>query len=138
MRMLGVLTTMLLLASCASGPTPNFFNGNYYMAGDSDCRYMDTFSPTQVRCYDSKRNFTGYRYAMNLEQMQMYQSQQAYQHQQMQALTQNVQQLGNSAQQATQAIQQSQPYKAPDVMNPAQPSDTVKCIKAGIYVNCRQ
>jgi len=75
---------------------------------------------------------------MNVEQMQMYQAQRAYQSQQVNELTQSVQQLGNTAQQVSQGIQNTQPYKAPEVMNPAQPSNTVKCIRAGIYVNCRQ
>lgn len=138
MRILIPFFACVSLSACSSGPAPNFVNGNYYMAGDSNCKYTDSFTPTRVRCYDSKRNFTGYRDAMNVEQMQMYQAQRAYQSQQVNELTQSVQQLGNTAQQVSQGIQNTQPYKAPEVMNPAQPSNTVKCIRAGIYVNCRQ
>jgi hypothetical protein len=75
---------------------------------------------------------------MNSEQMQMYAAQQAYETQQIKALTQQMQQTGETFKQAGQAIQQTPAYTPPEVMNPAQPSNTVKCIKAGIYVNCRK
>ncbi|MBB3880380.1 hypothetical protein [Sphingomonas pseudosanguinis] len=134
-----LLLLPLATVSCSTGPAPNFFNGNYYMAGDANCKSVDAFTDTRVRCYDSKHNFTGYRDAMNVAQMQMFQAQQAYQSQQVNALTQQVQQTGETFRQAGQAIQQQgQSYTPPPVMNPSQPSNTVKCIKAGIYVNCRQ
>lgn len=138
MKNIACLGGLVLLAGCTTGPAPNFINGSYYLAGDKSCKRYNVVSNGVIDCLDSKGQSTGYRQAMNAEQMQMYAAQQAYQSQQINALTQQVQQTGETFRQAGQAIQQTQPYTPPAVTNPSQPSTTVKCIQAGIYVNCRQ
>ncbi|MDP9414448.1 MAG: hypothetical protein M3Q08_10255 [Pseudomonadota bacterium] len=141
MKKMGLLLLTAPLAACASGsgPAPNFYNGNYYLAGDSNCKRVEIFTETRIRCYNSKNQLTGYRDAMTPEAMQMYQMQVAYQIQQMNALTQQVQQTGESFRQIGQGFQKIPTYTAPEVMAPTLPGGkTIKCIRAGIYVNCRE
>ena len=89
---------------------PNYYNGNYYMAGDPGCVRMRALSSTRIMCVDKNGVDTGYRDAMTHEQMQMYQLQMV----QMQQLNQSIQQVGQTFQNAGQQInQQSQQYNPP-------------------------
>ncbi len=66
-----LIALVLALSACAA--KPNFYNGNYYMSGDSNCRYMRQIGSTRVMCMDAESNDTGYRDAMTDQQLQMYQ-----------------------------------------------------------------
>ncbi len=140
MKRFGLLLLTAPLAACASGPAPNFFNGNYYLAGDADCKRMTAETSTTVMCYNSKGEETAWRVAMSPEELQAYQIQAAHRSQQVNELTQQLQQTGQAFQQIGQNIQrQSSTYTAPVVVTPAPPGGTkIKCIKAGIYINCRE
>lgn len=95
---------------------PNFYNGNYYMAGDPGCERMRPLSSTRIMCVDKKGNDSGYRDAMTPQQMQMYQLQMAQQQVQMQQLNQSMQQVGQTFQRAGEQIrQQSQSWTPPQV-----------------------
>ena len=60
------------LVGCASAK-PNFYNGRYYMTGDSDCVKGRAISESRIMCANSKGQETGYRDAMTDQQLQMYQ-----------------------------------------------------------------
>ncbi len=106
----------LIISGCATTAMPNFYNGNYYMAGDSNCVRVRPLSNTRVMCTDKKGSDTGYRDAMTYEQLQMYQIQMAQQQMQMEQLNQSMQQVGQTFQNAGQQItQQSQQYTPPQV-----------------------
>ena len=106
----------LIVSGCASTAMPNFYNGNYYMAGDPSCVQMRALSSTRIMCVDKKGSDSGYRDAMTYEQMQMYQIQMTQQQIQMQQLNQSMQQVGQTFQNARQQItQQSQQYTPPQV-----------------------
>lgn len=116
MRKIITAAGMLLISGCASNPAPNYFNGNYYMAGDSNCTQMRPLSSTRVMCIDTNGQNTGYRDAMTYEQMQMYQVQVLNQRAQMEQLSQQLQQTGQTFQNiGQQALQQSQSWSAPQV-----------------------
>ena len=72
MRIVFVVTGVLLISGCATSAMPNFFNGNYYMAGDSNCMRVRALSEKRVMCYDKNGTETGYRDAMTPDQVQMY------------------------------------------------------------------
>lgn len=85
MKKIIVVAGILFISGCATTAMPNYFNGNYYMAGDDTCRQVRPLSATRVMCMDASGRETGYRDAMTVEQMQMYQmSQQQAQSQQSQ------------------------------------------------------
>lgn len=134
---LGALS--VLLAGCTTYAAPNFINGQYYMAGDSNCKSYRVISDSKIVCFDSNNNMYEYRSAMTSQQLQMYQYQQYNQQMQMQQLNQQIQQTGQSFQQsAQQSYQQTQQYVAPQVMPIDSPgSNQIRCINAGIYTNCR-
>lgn len=72
MRWASVAAGVLLISGCATTAMPNYFNGNYYMGGDSNCTQVRALSPTRVMCIDKNGTETGYRDAMTPDQMQMY------------------------------------------------------------------
>lgn len=74
MKIFGILAFVVLLSSCAA---PNFYNGKYYMAGDSDCVSMKQLDDNKIVCYDHSKKETGYRAAMTDQQLQMYMHQQS-------------------------------------------------------------
>lgn len=116
MKYVLIAAVALMIAGCASTAAPNFFNGNYYMAGDSSCVRVRQLSSTRVMCMDKKGNDTGYRDAMTYEQMQAYQLHVLNQQVQMQQITQKLQQTGQTFHNAGhQILQQSQQYTAPQV-----------------------
>ncbi len=85
---LGVLTMKKLVIVFASlipifltgcGVTksqPNFFNGYWFITGDSRCTQFRPYEydETFIRCYNSEGEFTDLRYAMTSEQIQKWQS----------------------------------------------------------------
>ncbi|WP_296261650.1 MULTISPECIES: hypothetical protein [unclassified Pseudomonas] len=131
-------TLSALMSGCASDPAPNYFNGNYYMAGDSDCARFSALTRTSIMCYNSDGEAKEYRDAMTPQQIQMWQYNQAQQNYQMQQLNQSMQQTNQSLLQQNQQYQQYQPYTAPAVTPIAPPSgNQVRCISTDIYTNCR-
>lgn len=128
-----------VIAGCASDPAPNFFNGNYYMAGDSSCVRITALSPSRIMCHDSNGVAKGYRDAMTSQQIQMYQYQQYNNQLQMQQMNQSMQQTNQAIQQQNmQMYQQYQPYTPPAVTPIAPPGgNQVRCISTDIYTNCR-
>lgn len=139
MKKIALCALYALLVGCSSNAAPNFINGHYYMAGDSACSRYQVLSETRIMCMNSSGNYSGYRDAMNDQQLQMYHYQQMNEQVQMQQFNQQLQQTGQSWQQSGQQIlQQSQQYTPPAV-TPIQPpgGNQVRCINAGIYTNCR-
>ena len=61
-----------LVAGCAGSAQPYFYEGRYYMAGDSNCTRWNWLSSTRIMCSDSDGNQTGYRDAMTNQQLEMY------------------------------------------------------------------
>lgn len=111
-----ILTAAIALSGCASTAMPNFYAGNYYMAGDKGCVRMSSLSPTRIMCHDKKGNQTGYRDAMTREDLQVYQIVMMNQAIQNQQVNQNIRDLNQSIQNSTQqTLQQSQQYRAPTV-----------------------
>ncbi|WP_415834814.1 hypothetical protein [Kerstersia similis] len=111
-----MLAGCFLVVGCATGPTPNYFNGNYYMAGDESCVRLRPLSNARVMCIDKAGRETGYRDAMTYEQMQMYRMHMLNQQAQMDQLSRQLQQTGQSFQNAGQQIlQQSQSWSVPQV-----------------------
>ncbi len=69
-----VLTLGVAIActGCASRPAPNFANGGYYMAGDDDCKLWRASDKGSINCYTKDDKFTGIRYPMTNQQLEMY------------------------------------------------------------------
>ena len=132
----GVLSIVAgTLVGCASQAQPNLFNGKYYMAGDSDCKYMKPFTDSVISCFNSDGVSTGIRNAIS---MQQYQAQQYQQQMEMQQLNQQLQQFNYQTQQQTQSFQQAPQYVAPQVVPLSQPGgDQIRCVNVGIVTNCR-
>ncbi|MCB4859523.1 hypothetical protein K7W03_07900 [Sphingobium sp. PNB] len=113
---LAIVGSALALSACASTAGPNFYSGQYYMAGDKNCKRMSNISPTRIMCYDKNGNPKGYRDAMNSQQLQMWQYQVANQRAEMEDLNNSIQQLGQSAQGWGQQFrQQGQQFQPPQV-----------------------
>ncbi|MCD0280285.1 hypothetical protein JWH04_15335 [Xanthomonas melonis] len=111
----------LVFSGCASTAMPNFYNGNYYMAGDPGCVQMRALSSTRIMCVDKKGNDSGYRDAMTYEQVQIYQIQMTQQQIQMQQLSQSMQQAGQTFQNAGEQIRQQSQSWAPPQVQPISP-----------------
>lgn len=72
LKQIGMLALFAtLLSGCSSGG-PQFLRGNYYMTGDSNCKYSRARTANSINCYDSDDKLTGYRNAMTDQQLQMY------------------------------------------------------------------
>ncbi len=112
MKIIGILTFIVFLSSCATYSAPNFFNGKYYMAGDDNCRYMRQLDNNRIMCQDSSHKDVGYREAMTDQQLQMYMHQQSIDQ-------------ANSAM-ILNSLQQSQPVNC-----------TSNAIGSQVYTNCR-
>lgn len=112
MKHLYVAVAAVILTGCASSAAPRYIDGNYYMVGDANCRTGMAVSPTMIMCGDKSGAQTGYRNAMTAQDMQMYQMHVA----QYQATMQQIQQVGQTWQNAgNQITQQSQSWTAPQV-----------------------
>jgi len=116
-----IALSALVISGCASTAMPNFYNGNYYMAGDPSCVRIRPLSNTRIMCVDKSGADTGYRDAMTYQQMQMYQIQMAQQQVQMQQLNQSIQQVGQTFQNAGNQIQQQSQSWTPPQVQPISP-----------------
>lgn len=101
MNNLSKIACLMLLTGCATAPVPNFFNGQYYMAGDASCKAVRALSETRVMCIDKDGNETGYRDAMTVEQIAMWGQQQALQAQQASATRRSIRQNSQALAQQT-------------------------------------
>lgn len=136
-RAIGLLAVVAAaLTACASNAELTAINGGYYLAGDSSCVRYRMLSPMRIMCINTDGQESGYRDAMSPQQLQVYLYNRQVQAQEMQQLTQSVQQLGNSFQPYPQ-YQQYQ-YVAPQVMPIAPPGrNQMRCVSTGFYTNCR-
>ena len=138
MRKITIVALVVVLSGCASSAMPNLYNGEYYMAGDDDCKQMHYASPQSILCKDSKGRETGYRGAMTYEQVQMFYQNQMYQQAQMQQLNQQLQQMGNSWRSFGEtSLQQAQQYSPPAVMPMQSGGNRISCVNVGAVTNCR-
>jgi hypothetical protein len=123
MKKIAVLASLTILSGCAGTAAPTFFAGNYYLAGDSDCRRFQASTDARIECFNSKGNFRGYRYAMNSEALRIWQAERAYNDAQIEGLTQSLKQVGQTFEQGGQRIlQQSQGYSVPQAQSYQQPA----------------
>ena len=115
-----LIPCFLVLSACASGPAPNLFNGQYYMAGDDSCKSIRALSDTRVMCVDKDGNDTGYRDAMTVQEITMWNQQQELQIQQAEATRRQIQQNNQAlAQQTQQTLQGIGQYGVPQVSQPS-------------------
>lgn len=88
------LIVILSLTGCG-GASPRALNGKYYMAGDSNCKRYRVISDDRIMCIDSDGRDTGYRNAMNNQELQMYQFNQSREDAAWQQVNYNNQQQAN-------------------------------------------
>lgn len=72
MKVLAVSIMATTVSGCASVATPNFYNGDYYMAGDDNCKRISVKAPYTIYCHTEDGTVTGYRRAMTQQQIDMY------------------------------------------------------------------
>ncbi|WP_413479704.1 hypothetical protein [Vibrio hibernica] len=72
MKIISLMSVIVMLTGCASA-MPNFYNGKYYMAGDSSCQRVRQYTEDKIMCIDGDGKETGWRQAMTDQQLQMWQ-----------------------------------------------------------------
>ena len=68
---IGALLLCNLLVACGAAK-PNLFNGQYYMAGDSNCVNGRQVAPNKIMCIDKDGNDTGWRQALSKADLEGY------------------------------------------------------------------
>jgi uncharacterized protein YcfL len=135
MRGLAVVLMALALGGCAKSAAINFVNGQPFLMGDENCARYRAVSPEVVQCFTSDDRPVELRRALNQQEMQFVLMRQQMHAQEMQSLSQSIQQAGASFSQSPQVPYN---YVAPQVMPIARPGgNQIRCINAGIYTNCR-
>ena len=76
LKMFLTVVVVSMLSSCSHSASPQFIRGNYYMTGDSSCRFSRPRTDTSINCYNSDDEPTGYRNAMTDQELSMYQHRQ--------------------------------------------------------------
>lgn len=71
MKIILLMVLVVTLTGCASA-APNFYNGKYYMAGDSNCSRVRQHTEDTIMCINSKGEETGWREAMTDQQLEMW------------------------------------------------------------------
>ncbi|SAL79897.1 hypothetical protein AWB71_06000 [Caballeronia peredens] len=137
----------LALTGCATKATPQQFGGKYYLMGDAACKQARQLTDTTIMCMRSNGEDTSYRIALTTQEVWMYErgptkpeySSSSIQMSDLQALSNQLQGMSASFNaQAQNTLRQSSQYVAPQVAPIQQPnSGDIRCIQAGIYVNCR-
>lgn len=134
-----VAGAVLTLVGCATQAAPNLIDGQYYMAGDSNCARYNRLSTSRINCADKNGNSTGYRDAMSDQELYMYQMNVAREQAQIAAMSNQLQ-----AQNAAMAANTASTLRSISSMPTPQPASIyqpggyqVRCITAGIYTNCR-
>ncbi|MFC3125344.1 hypothetical protein ACFOD4_09740 [Pseudoroseomonas globiformis] len=134
MRACAVILMAVALAGCETSPEINMVNGAPFLMGDAACARYRSVAPGLVQCFTADDAPTELRRAMNPQEVQVFFMQRQMQAQQMQGLNQSIQQLGQSF----QPVQSQGQFVAPQVMPVAPPGgNQIRCIRAGIYTNCR-
>jgi hypothetical protein len=138
----GIIATAMvlpMLTGCSTAAAPNYFMGNYYMAGDQNCASFKRISNTRIICYNKSGEAMATRDALTPEQLRMYHMQQSYQQEQIRQGNLQLEQMNRSLQQSNQQmLQQSQQYRAPQQgFNTPPNSYETRCINQGIYVYCK-
>lgn len=139
MKPLGITALLLSIVGSLTGcvtDVPQMLDGNYYMAGSSDCARGEVHPSGLLLCYDKHGNRSGSRMPMTRQQLAEYSIQQAYHKQEIQSLTDSIDKIGDDAQAFGQSINNSSGYnttpQAPTWSNPA--PGLVWCRKLGSYV----
>lgn len=117
MKRIFLIALALSLTGCVSmQPQPQLYNGKYYMAGDRDCvrarQTRSQFEDGEISCYNSSNQYTGTRYAMTSQDIQMW-----------------------SAMKQVEAAQ-AQARAAQDLANSATRPRTTNCYRIGNSVQC--
>lgn len=116
MRIIIALAGMLAISGCSNPASPKFISGNYYMTGDKNCVWVTPVSGTLIMCADKNKNQTGHRNAMTAQDLQIYQIHMANQQYQVQQITQSLDNVNQTFQNAGQQIlRQSQQFSPPQV-----------------------
>lgn len=71
MKSILLIVLVVALTGCASA-MPNFYNGKYYMAGDSSCSRIRQHTEDKIMCMNSDGEETGWRAAMTDQQLEMW------------------------------------------------------------------
>lgn len=72
-----LLFAVILFSGCSRSASPQAYNGQYYMTGDSNCRSFRQISSDRIMCYDSDEKQIGWRQAMSDKELQMHMYQKA-------------------------------------------------------------
>lgn len=129
------------LAGCASSPTPTYYNGQYYWAGDPGCVRLGYVSATRAMCYNKKGVEQGWEDAIPQYELNAYSQRQAVGRQNIQALTNQINQIGNDI--ARSNAEAANSYSRtlgsmPTSVAPIGPQQTqTTCLVNGQYVSCR-
>jgi len=102
------------IAGCSTYAAPNYFEGNYYMAGDNNCVRFRPLFGNRIMCVDKNGRDTEPREALTYGQLQAYQMHMQQQQAQFDSLNLQLQQTAQSFQSMGQAqLQQSQNWSPP-------------------------
>lgn len=139
MKIIGftALGALMLLGACASTPSPQYFNGGYFMTGGADCERFRANGPYEILCADKKGNITGRRPIMTAQDMQMYAIRRQQQSQEIEALGRQMVEAGESFNRSAQAYGQQASSWTPPAITPIGSGNTkTSCITAGNYTSC--
>ena len=75
------MVLVVTLTGCASA-IPYFYNGKYYMAGDSSCSQIRQYTEDKIMCINSDGEESGWRPALTDQQLQMWRHNQTMSQQQ--------------------------------------------------------
>lgn len=115
MRIIAIVSMALMASACATSAVPNYIGGQYYMAGDSNCKTYRVTSSSTIDCMNKKGEVTGYRTAMTAADLQYYSAQMAYQQQQYNQMMATINAGNARLQQQTEQMRQQSQYNAPQV-----------------------
>jgi len=103
------LLGVLILGGCSlfMEATPQYFYGNYYMAGDSDCVRLRRKTETSVICYNSRDEPTGIRTALTSRDMYNYAAKKERERIALQELSNNIRETNAKINNTANQIRQS-------------------------------
>ena len=70
---LALVGALALLTGCATPASPQNIGGQYYLTGDANCKHVKAVTNNTIICFNSNHKWTGTRYAMTPQDIQMYQ-----------------------------------------------------------------
>ncbi len=135
---IALISLMSLLAACAAAPRPTLIDGQYFMAGDSDCSRARIVNSLQIMCADRNGRETAMRVSMTPSQLAQYGLQQQHTQQALREITDGLNDLANTmnAQAQAQAARNAQ-WTPPGVQPVSPTSTTTRCLINGRYVYCK-